>query len=316
MMTEQETQGRAQTNITWKSGNKETFQAAFEAWSQGRKGAGAGDFVMELIRRSADAGAAGELDARIEALGIKELVEMHRRRSEADARMLEQIAEIVADARGKAEAEVMAEMEALRKSRTIIEESLEKATREVAELKAELDKAWTEHKAIAAKKDEIQSERDDLVEKYEAAREKLEALTATHEEAARQLDQERQGSIGLKERAVSQEAEINRLAKLAGDADLAYKREMLEAQRRIAELEAGCAGLDEARSEADKANAELAEARLAIARLEERASAQAQTVAGLTAALEAVKGMAPKETPKKNAKTREKAPSGPVEAQN
>lgn len=104
---------------------KTTFQTAFEAWLLDKpRGKGAGEFIIALIRNAGNGAAASELEERLKKLGIGELVEMQRRRSESETRMLEQTGDLITDARAKAESEVLTELDALSKIRDSLEARL------------------------------------------------------------------------------------------------------------------------------------------------------------------------------------------------
>lgn len=237
-----------QVNISWKadSNGKQIFQAALDKWGADKpKSAGAGDFVLDLIRRADRAEAAIETNARLEALGIKELVEMHQRRAQADARMLEQIADIVADAQGKAESAVKAELEALKAGKANLESSIQKVTAELERSRQELeavkaafnqmtvDKAESE-KQWTADKAESEKQCQQLQVELEKVKGQLNKATLASEQAASQLEQEKLASIALKENAVRHESAINDLQKKANDTETAYRQKIAGLEQELA----------------------------------------------------------------------------------
>lgn len=228
-----------QINVTWKadSNGKQIFQAALEKWGADKPKAGAGDFILDLIRIANKAEKAIETSDRLEALGIKELVEMHQRRAAADTRMLEQIADLIADAQGKAEEAVKAEMDALRKSKEILETSIQKVTGELEKSGQELEATKAEFERISADKAETDKQNHALLAELSDIKAKLNETVLAREQAASQLEQERLATITLKENAVKHESEINKLQKQANDAETVYRQRIAELEQQFAKLQ-------------------------------------------------------------------------------
>lgn len=229
-----------QVNISWKadSNGKQIFQAALDKWGADKpKSAGAGDFILDLIRRADKAEAAIETNSRLEALGIKELVEMHQRRAQADARMLEQIADLIADAQGKAESAVKAELEALKAGKANLESSIQKVTAELERSRQELEDLKAQCRQVATEKAESDKQCKQLQDDLEKVKGQLDKATLASEQAASQLEQEKLASIALKENAVRHESEINAIQKKANDTETAYRQKVAELEHQIAKAQ-------------------------------------------------------------------------------
>lgn len=229
-----------QVNISWKadSNGKQIFQAALDKWGMDKpKSAGAGDFVLDLIRRADKAEAGIETNARLEALGIKELVEMHQRRAQADARMLEQIADLIADAQGKAESVVKAELEALKAGKANLESSIQKVTAELERSRQDLEDLKTQYRQVGKEKAKSEEQCQQLQTELEKVKSQLDKATFASEQAASQLEQEKLASIALKENAVRHESEINAIQKKANDTEMAYRQKVAGLEHQMAKLQ-------------------------------------------------------------------------------
>lgn len=126
---------RLQTGISWKDADKKReYDKTLAVFQEENSGSSAADFIYSLIKANDQKTAQMTLDARLEKCGITSLVDMHRRRAEADVRMLEQIADLILDAKGKAEEEVAKEISALKKTNSQLVEELAKLQEEKKQL--------------------------------------------------------------------------------------------------------------------------------------------------------------------------------------
>lgn len=145
---------RLQTGISWKDADKKReFDSALAAWQTENNGSVA-DFLYALMKAERQQSGQLELDARLERCGVAPLVDMHRRRAEADAVMLEQIATMILDSKAKAETEVAKELDGLRKSQAKLIDELEKAQEHFKETEAKLQAEKAEMDAYAASQKE------------------------------------------------------------------------------------------------------------------------------------------------------------------
>lgn len=295
--TQQATKKGGNTNlITWKGSNKEMFDAAYAEWSATQpKSTGQGDFIMDLMKRASRAEADSDLDKRLDACGIAALVDMHRRRMRADAEMLEQIATMIDDAKGKAEETVKAEINIQQKTITHLTATLEKSNGELETLKAE--------KAVLL---EEKAQDTDQIKTLEKNIESLKVQVATvHEkdqliaqgqtdlkEARSELDQIKKAKAEDEKRIVQMETSIKQIPALESALIEEQKKAAslkADLEKTTAGLEATKAALTQAQIEAATYKASATERERTITALQDSMKRSTETEAAHTATLEAIK---------------------------
>lgn len=300
---------REQKAFTWKAGYKEAVEPKFEAWAEaqpeGKKAFQ--DYILFLQTKADSAGSQGELDTRIEKLGIAPLVEMHKRRTEADARMLEQIADLLEDAKGKAQAEVKDLLTALQKTADqatatasgLMEEKKKIETR-LAETAAALEKKEADAATLAERLEAAESEKTAALIRLEKAEADAAALAAEKQEQiektaaalgeaqARIAAQQEQAERQITAMTAAQE----KIASLTAALTAAEKKiathenkiaDMQTLKERIKTLETAAAETAAAQKATEAA---LTTAKIESAAAEAKAAAQESTIAALQKALE------------------------------
>lgn len=301
--TTAEAAGRSQSNITWKGNGKAVFQAALDTWAQtAPKGAGTGDFILDMIDRLARGEGERQDQKRFEALGIDALVDMHRRRQEADGRMLEQIADLITDAQARAREEVATEIAALKKSLDLATKTVEqeRGRAEQAEVKAaELTKTLETTEAKAADLEADLGKKAAALEESITRSSQLEAKTTAIEsdldKAKTDLDKSRTEALEAKterDKAALDLDSARAALQAATDHEKLIRSELDAARARIVTLETAAAekdaSLENERKAAVKIKADLDQAKIDRAGLEAKAKAQTETIAALREAIAAM----------------------------
>lgn len=283
---------REQKAFTWKAGYREAVEPKFEAWAEtapeGKKAFQ--DYILYLQTKADTVGSQGELDARIAALGIAPLVDMHKRRAEADARMLEQIADMLEDAKDKAMAEVQTELAALQKvadtaTATAADLLAQKKAleKQLAETANALEAARVKAATMASQLDMAKTEAESALLKLDKTENKAATIAAALDEARAQLNAVRESSNHEKEKTLALAAEKDRLA-----LTLEKTRQELEAKKRRSEdLNKYVQELAQKTAELKAMENALTEMKIMAASHEAQAKAQAQTIAALQMALAA-----------------------------
>lgn len=314
---------RLQTGISWKDADKKReFDSALAAWQTENNGSVA-DFLYALMKAERQQSSQLELDARLKKCGILPLIDMHRRRAEADAVMLEQVATLILDAKAKAETEVAKELEGLKKAQaklidelektqTNLKETEEKKQAELADMaqlvtsqKETIETAQAETKttrqnaanlkaaldALTPQLDKAQAEKREIeIELKERTQELLAAKDAASA-AARQLEEERHQLTKETAKTQALELEITALKNQLTDAKKTLDQERQANAGIVAQLEKVKAEVKALDGALTTAKIESAEARAKVVAQTETIKSQTGIITALQKTLEALEAL-------------------------
>lgn len=284
---------RQQLSFTWKAGYRDTFQVPFELWAemqpQGKRSAQ--DFIIWLVQNADTRESDAALQSRLEVLGLKPLIEMHRQRMVADTRLIEVIADVVEQAKSQAEAAVRSDLAALRKSNAFLESTASKATGDLAAIQENLASVTAEKSALIAKITELTEEKSKNEVEIKATRDALAIASTSLDSAKADIEQVRAECVELKEERVAHEAVKNELQSQIGRIELERDRirqELVTSEKDRDRMREKLEALETVHSELESIRGELAIAQLQIASMEATITGQKNTIEALQQALDTV----------------------------
>lgn len=315
-----------QLSFKWNPGEKVKFDEKLRAWQEisGMKGTQR-EYVLWLIDQADRQGRQSDLQAKLRGAGIDQILDAFFVRRAADERLIEQIADVVREARDKAEADVQGKLARLELDLEASRKSLDRVLAEKSACQQEAQEAAAKAKQrIEGLEADLRESEEALVQEQESRRKLAEELGQEKEKAeslaenlTAELDKARQEAGEAKERARSLESELTqtRNALVVSQTEALEAKtvrdkvaiELEAARQEIARQENNAADLarmvEDQKSAADQAEArikeldaslevmrsELEEERRKTAGLDARAASQSETIAALREAIAAIR---------------------------